>query len=360
MSAGDVKFIGWTGTTPRYQELPASISYEPITESVPGEIPERVNFVWKKITRRLICHDRDKQAVLQGLQFVDDALTTVSIDANGASQTVNLGGGWGLYVIADSPYATGMSVITASYRKKAATAFDFGLPTGLTIECAGNATQIKYLSHVLESIDAGTGACGALGYKIEILWPVSGVISIADPQAVNDNPIARFDLTCGDVVVDSYNLLGKDYTPRHTYDGTAVDVTFREYEEFNWGPLGIEAGEAWITDRRISDAQKAANVASVLANYPDTEYITYRAEYVERASLYTRKALAQINLGRPAWYAIANFWGYVALRGSWNIPKFWEFNAGKNLDVRWTKSGNIIRLMWGTTVIRQYDVTGLT
>jgi hypothetical protein len=116
----------------------------------------------------------------------------------------------------------------------------------------------------------------------------------------------------------------------------------------------IADSDAWIAARRITDAQKAINTAGVLSGYPNTECATYRAEYIESV---TRQTCASSEIA-AGWSA--SFHGFVALRGAWDIPNPFDYQAGTGLDVRWAKSGNIIRLVWGGLTIREYDVTGLT
>jgi len=357
MSAGDVKFIGWTGTTPRYQELPASISYEPITFVAPDELPESVNFIRKKITRRLICYDRDKSAVLQGLQFVDDALTTVSIDANGASQTVNLGGGWKLLAIADSPYATGMSVITVSYTKHAPVAFNFGLPVGLAIDCDAGKISIKYLTHTLEQIDTGSSVCVDLDFRVTGLMQPPGAGRI-DWMAYVTQPIARFDLLAGNVVVDSYVMTGDQYAQR-SFNITLVSENITIINEMNAGVttlsgLSEAAADAWIASLRATDAQKQIAVDSALAGYTDDAIVTHTAKYAESVT----KRVFWSGGNNYSW--AASFRADVEVRGTGTVPDYSAYHRGLGLDAAWTKSGNIIRLVWGGLTIREYDVTGLT
>jgi hypothetical protein len=167
MSAGDVKFIGWTGGSIRYRELAPQIQYEPTT--TPG-------FYQKRVTINRVCFDRDKPSVISNFPLLNASLTSTYVDENGAEQTVGLGGGYSLLSISDAPISKGFSRVSAQYTKTDSSVFELGLPLGFSVDQVNGVCRIKYLTHVLEEFDSGTGVNGSgLNIKIEQDVPITPI-----------------------------------------------------------------------------------------------------------------------------------------------------------------------------------------
>jgi hypothetical protein len=256
MSAGDVKFIGWMGTSPSYQERSPSITYEPfretravwatgsavIDESLANFFETfsgnsiavaRAQFVRAKLTRRLICFTKDKDAVIRTLGYENVALNLIYIDDNGAIASKSYGAGWSLLTIDDSPISTGFSQITATFEK--AQNKGVAIPgVDVQFDCTDGVCSIIYKGETVEEIDSGSTDCAGgytfayLNYPLTPLEPfrpdprfanvVPGYIAseVNDPASYQSEVYFRAWIACGETVAELVELTGAD-VPNGTY-----------------------------------------------------------------------------------------------------------------------------------------------
>jgi hypothetical protein len=430
MSAGDVKFIGWTGTNPHYQELPPDISYEPLTgrrnffakpEDPLLGIPrvDTENYLIKRITRRLVCFEKDKNQVIGLLKFSNAQFSLPFVNASGQQENVDMGGGWRLLNIADARYRVGYSIITATYTKVAFAGFEFGVPPDYKVTCENGVASIMYKNTVLEEIDSGTGVCGIpLDVVIDtkatqiivprrrernpewqpgrtdvppsfeildepiykIFIPGEGVVESDDADVINNATFAEIYLTSNGVVVDKTVVLGKDLPSRLTEVTTKTsyfdesDITYTSpsvlpgLEMRTEYANGIAETEIWLAERRISQAKIDEIKAEYATQYPDTEFTSYRFDVVQRESI----------------SAVWNRWrvtspGTVAAQPPSRLPIIFTatsnvtvniiatkklpattFPAFINWNVTESDGKTTLKLGNNTLTLREYDVTGLT
>lgn len=212
MSAGDVLFVGWTGGTPNYKEMPASYQIEPA---------EDTEYIRKRVQISRICFQKDEQAVIQSLPIGDREIVSAYIDTDGSAKTKSFGSGFTLLNVSRADQALGFSRITAVYEKTVHKIFEIGLPDGLSVECSQGKAQIKYNDNVLEEIDSGDGVClQGLEFDIYQAWigdfftPQEFSTVIINPPSANYRPFYGADLKINNKVVERNLLFGKDVPQR--------------------------------------------------------------------------------------------------------------------------------------------------
>ncbi len=189
MSAGDIIIRGWFGGSPAYKEIRAPVvSYEPTTDTL-GVI------VRKRLTRTIVCASKDVKTVLQGLSVDNATITAVVISSAGASDTLSYGGGWKLMQVGSTPMGNALTELRLEYEKEVATAFEFSLPTGLTLTESSGTAVWKYNTHTIETWDSGKGATTTGVRVIEVGGDV-GAPAVPSywtwPSLVADDGIGRF------------------------------------------------------------------------------------------------------------------------------------------------------------------------
>ena len=158
MSAGDVKFVGWVGSNPKYYDLPASITFAPT---------DIVGVVKKTIQINRVCFAKDAPIVIQQLPLGDASFSTSVLGTNGEVVNQAVGGGYVFKGSTWAPYNRGFALISAQYEKTVSTTFEIGLPQGLGVYCEAGVCSLKYNDVVLEEFDSGTGQCTS-GLDLEI------------------------------------------------------------------------------------------------------------------------------------------------------------------------------------------------
>lgn len=150
MSAGDAKIIGWQGS-PAYREITApTVESEPLT----GGQSKRT------LRRTLLCRRVDVLAVIQGLTHERATLSISVPTGSGTSTTVSYGAGWTLKTYSEVPHGKYFSEINLAYEKTAITAFEIGLPSGITMTGSGGIGQIKYGTNILFTFNSGASDTG--------------------------------------------------------------------------------------------------------------------------------------------------------------------------------------------------------
>ncbi|OQY26091.1 MAG: hypothetical protein B6244_14325 [Candidatus Cloacimonetes bacterium 4572_55] len=152
--AGELKILGWIGTSPEYREVKT-----PIVSYTPQEIRAGLDIYFRKqLNRELICFSQNAENLLQQLTTYNAELTVPVIsDANGTLTNKAFGGGWNLTYAETNEYKKAFSKIYLRYEKQVTAAFEFNLPPGLTITNASGVCTIAYDGTTLETIDSETG-----------------------------------------------------------------------------------------------------------------------------------------------------------------------------------------------------------
>jgi hypothetical protein len=234
MSAGDVKFIGWQGTNPSYQELEPSISYQPFREFTKStfrsnESIEIGQYVRAKVTRTVIVFSKDKDTFINGLEFLYNTLNLTYVDTNGSIGTKAYGSGWELTTIDESPIAKGYTQIRLSYEKVIAKSLAFFGVDGLSVDCVAGVCRIRYKNNNIETIDSGAGECTTgLQFIIESLTPPELSEDLFDPivaAKLNDATFYRVQMVCNGVLADTVEIVGNDL-PKETIEKVVLGITF--------------------------------------------------------------------------------------------------------------------------------------
>jgi hypothetical protein len=432
MSAGDVKFIGWTGTNPHYQELPPEISYEPLTgrrnffakpEDPLLGIPriDTENYLIKRITRRLVCFEKDKNQVIGLLKFNNAQFSLPFVNASGQQENVDMGGGWQLLNIADARYRVGYSIITATYTKVAFAGFEFGLPPDYKVACENGVARIMYKNTVLEEIDSGTGVCGipldviintkatvgrteirtpipfyesSLRYVIGIAgyrttyekyWVIDGV-QTNNADIVNNALFSEIYLVSNGVVVDKTEIYGKELSSEIIESSKSeildeVDFEYISPEVTNRPgfiqmrqeyPLGILQTNDFFAEQTLTQ-QRIQEIKDVYAQeYPNTEFATYEFDVKQEQSLsvtwlsnkvYAPGYTIQSGYGTaipsaPIIFKAKSF-VTVTIKESKRMPST-TFAPSISWSITEQNNKTILRLGGGGITIREYDVTGLS
>jgi hypothetical protein len=389
MSAGDVKFIGWQGTNPSYQELEPSISYEPFRQfqnqtSSFGNL-EIGQYVRAKVTRTVIVFSKDKDTFINGLDFLYNTLNLTYVDSNGSIGTKAYGNGWELTTIDESPAARGYTQIRLSYEKAIAKSLAFFGVDGLSVDCLNGVCRIRYKGNNLETIDSGTGVCTTgLQLGIERLNPPS-TSSIIDETFIAElkaAPYYRVQVICNDVISDVTELVGSDlpiknfiiFNERQNLEASTFSGTYPSYL------TALLAANTFITAQTWTQQEVNQTIEGIKSSYPDSENIKTTVKLFqnpERIFTPTRPVLVEDNSGfvNPVLFGEtkvqATITRYVEITRTASVPS--EL-IPSTLYTRWQKLGNTISLVFGgfsnarpsdRTIniiqknIREYDVTGL-
>jgi len=275
MSAGDVLFVGWTGGDPQYKELAPQVELEP---SAGGAR------VIKRVTINRLCFDKDKQAVVQGLPNGNAVIKSNYVDTDGSVKDQFLGGGYTLISVSNAPVGVGYSRVSAVYQKTVDSAFEIGLPPGLSFTCTNGKCQITYNGTLLEEIDSGTGECtSGIGTFGEIVGfspyatPTFGLVrpdttSVVnqvenyDPAPLLDQPYYLFSVTCNDVVCDEITVVGRDLKPIRVQGRANYSTVVRSPSYDNLNDL-----RAWEEENAISQEEISLILSEYESQYPSLE-----------------------------------------------------------------------------------------
>jgi hypothetical protein len=391
MSAGDVKFIGWQGTNPSYQELEPSISYEPFRQfqnqtSSFGNL-EIGQYVRAKVTRTVIVFSKDKDTFINGLDFLYNTLNLTYVDSNGSIGTKAYGNGWELTTIDESPAARGYTQIRLSYEKAIAKSLAFFGVDGLSVDCLNGVCRIRYKGNNLETIDSGTGVCtSGLQLGIERLNPPS-TSSVIDETFISElkaAPYYRVQVLCNDVISDVTELVGSDlpvkdvviYSQRQNFEEPTFSNTYSSYF------AASDAANAFIFAQTWTQQEVNQTIEGIKSSYPDSENIKTTVRLFQNPEIIftpTRPILTVTSDGSG--FQSEQFIAetkvqvtikrYVEITRTAKIPN--EL-IPSTLYTRWQKLGNTISLVFGgfsnarpsdrtsniiQKNIREYDVTGL-
>jgi hypothetical protein len=250
MSAGDVKFIGWTGSASTFTELEPTLTYEPVQAT--GE----VNTINKRIRRRLICFSAYKQTIISGLSILNATITSNYIDTNGAIQSADYGGGWTLLTLDEAQYKPGYTILTINYIKTVARVFEMGLPALVTVTCSAGTAAIKYNGVNRETFNSATGVCGA---GLVVKWQRLGRPA-GNAAVLNEQQWFLFWLEVNGVRFDQRYILGKELRQRQNNQVTKTIA----------GPFGAARTPAELA------ALKTASGAAACTNR--VVYVTQRLE----------------------------------------------------------------------------------
>lgn len=345
MSAGDVKFVGWTGTDPLYRELEPTFTYQPASTGFALSGLARLSSVntediLVKLTRRFICFAKDKDKLIGSIGFSNVSNTVIYIDTDGSVKTKNVGVGWQLQTIDEAVIAKGYVQIAVSYVKTENKAIAF-LLAGIRITCENGVCKIQYagtaIAKDLETIDSGTGVC-TTGLKIDVvnyrpspLTPYQpnpkyanirpGYIQnkVDNPEQYQDIIYSEAVITCNDVEVDRVQVFGRELEQRQYKHLEKVDV-----------------------DSSLSNEEI---LAEFRAAFVDDEYTNYAFRVLQSVT-YTPPG------SRPT------------LTKQVEITRTYKLPVNVAPFVRWERENNLINLTLSGTgcpkiIMRQYDVTGL-
>jgi hypothetical protein len=366
MALGDVKFIGWTGGgTAPYKEQQPQVQFEPT--GTPG-------LLQKRVTINRICYDKDKQAVIGNLPTLNATLTSVFVDATGATQTAVLGGGYTLLSVSDSSVAKGISRISAQYTKTTLSIFELGLPAGFSVDQVNGVCRIKYLDNVLEEFDSGTGQAGA-GLEVRIIRDLPDANQlpgsfIALNSTVNARSsfigfYSRFEGSPPEQIFVNYfsansnvNQILVPYVVTQPAVEFAIycnDILF-ENVNLNIGDLANVLGNAVF---RTLDTVNSAGVyteqdlQAAIDLYTNPSNSSLGALFATTTSLAPRFANGDVVVGYPDAIYLLN----IRSRVTYLDIRLVNTNL---LYPRWSSSGNTHKILIGGKTWREYDVTGLT
>ena len=305
MAAGDLVLIGWDGS-PLYKEVTApTVAYEPLKRNESGDS------VKKTVNRILHCRKKDVQTVLQGIIPTNATISYDSPDNGGGTTTVSYGSGWQLKQYGEAASALGnyYAEINLTYEKTGVTAFELGLPTGLTMNGAAGIGYIKYLGNVLFEFDSA-------GDDLGNMWGISELVSFIDKVYYE-----RFSFS------DSYtDNFGNEWPSSGSSSAASKDVPIMScVVSFN--------GKA--VKKIVSDIESYRDLDLTIQESLNTGYPS-RTITREDGSKYTY----------PSASRTINF-EHVDLDSVYK-------------GLRWSVSGNIIKLLFWEITIFQWDVTGLT
>lgn len=382
MSAGDVLFVGWTGGSPSYKELMPSTSYEPLR--VAGTFNYRnqefinypANYVWKNVTRRLICFNKDKDAVIGSLGFNNVELKSVYIDTDGSVKELDLGPGWELQTYDDAPFQTGYTTIQARYRKLVFINFEFNLPAGFSITCQDGKCRMNYNAKTIEEIDSGTGKCTSglwIATNIYNKSPrPSSFSSPIDPTQYDEMTYGEIILKCNEVEFERYELKGLEMPrmgARHGYNYPSIALESSTKIIKNVDDLDAVTFDmnAWKNDTLWNESEINKVIDAYKGNYIDANYVTHSFK-VNQAFSYKYNVDSSPLPSGPGWSILQKM--SVELRIDRSLIVTAGYNLPENprsIKASWQKNGNTIRLVAEirgefikkTINIREYDVTGL-
>ena len=283
MSAGDPRIRGSVGTGGKlYNESSRSpvVTYEAPTKAQYGIT------VNKLITRTLVCLKKDVPTVLSTLAVTDATISGVcaGVDASGAAQTLDFGGGWSLKRVGTPPRDSTTCEINLTYEKTVTSAFEFGLPTNLSLVQTGGVSTFKYKTTSLKAVNSRKGSTTS-GLQVSLrdayyagipqnngyllFWVKDGAIyqgGEPPPGAVQylfpSIPGYRLslnvvmDILCDGILVESVHLSESDYgAPQIAANYSSVGVVPYDpdniptpfYEEFVPYVSGINQTLRWDT-----------------------------------------------------------------------------------------------------------------
>jgi len=380
MSAGDVKFIGWTGGTPNYKELSPTVSHQPV-RTPPRRIFGSENtvvdvYVLSRVTRRLLCFTKDKDDIIAAIPDQGNVLSLTYIDDDGTVQTKSYGGGWAVLTIDDSPAATGFSNLNITYSKAQPRAVVFPGVDGLSIDCASGVCRIRYNENTIESIDSGTGVCGdGLSFNIENIPLATNAANEDDIAEINSAVAFRVSVLCNGIISDKTEITGGDLPRRNVPTRQQSETLEPSTFTATYATLGL--AQIGYNDFRIRETWSAQEVAAAIEGlrlkYPDTANITHTITIKQTASASYRFDKADVTeTGGTRVTTGTNVTGTITrvatiIRVA-SIPV-----SAYATNVLWSKSGNTLTLSLSvryavgngslatlSKTIRQYDVTGLT
>jgi hypothetical protein len=256
MSAGDVKFIGWTGSASTFTELEPTLTYEPVQAT--GE----VNTINKRITRRLICFSAYKQTIISGLSILNASITSNYIDTNGAIQSADYGGGWKLLTLDEAQYKPGYTILTINYIKTVARVFEMGLPALVTVTCSAGTAAIRYNNSIREQFASNTGACGA---GLVIKWERMPGLFSKTAATQNEAQWFLFWLEVNGVRFGQRYILGKELRQRQ--NNQVIKTIAGPFAEARTtaelAALKTSSGAAACTNRVVYTTHRIAESATV-------------------------------------------------------------------------------------------------
>jgi hypothetical protein len=365
MSAGDVKFIGWTGTNPPYQELPPQIQIEPA--------PSQGN-IQKRVTINRVCFDKNKAAVIGNLPVDGAFITSKFVNQSGSIENAALGGGYRLLNVTDTQISKGFSRISATYTKTNAAAFDVGLPEGLSIVCENGVGKIKYLNTVLEEYDSGMGEC-VEGLEIiktkDIIFP-----PITNPQ-LSSGPIyavrtddQKTDPVDQKAVQGGYFFCQQDEIALEyqiKINGIVAETIPVKFSELGAGSTNnsvdyfrnvLAEGVQFDFDLTVNLSNAEVDqIANTLFQNPDVRQVIDQDALTQKSEV--------IGVGwntfrypfSPALFKNTYYRIFSNMRFRWTDCT----NINRNqVYARWNKTENIIKLLIGQNTVKEYDITGLT
>jgi hypothetical protein len=359
VAAGDVLFIGWTGGSPNYKELAPQIQIEP--SDTPG-------FINKRVTINRICFDKDKAAVIGNLPTGNAALSSVYIDTDGSVKTQALGGGYKLLSVSDASIAKGFSRVSAQYNKSANGIFDIGLPSGFSVDQVGGVCRIKYLTHVLEEFDSGTGVEGT-GLELKILQDLIYLNQEIEP-VINQRVFAMTKRTGQTLAVTfhestsiTYSIYADFFIQRSSinpqlfkYAENLLGVRFGLFcNNVQFETIDLSMGEI---PGNFGTAVEANTIDVVRTSQEDAnatgQIFVDSGDY----SSFTTQQLSTYYI-RDTGKSPAPFTAYsIIVRKSLRYLHTPSVNKSL-LYPRWESSGNVHKIMIGLKAWREYDITGL-
>lgn len=333
MSAGDIAIKGWFGGTPAYKEIRSpEVSYEPSLTAV------GVN-VRKKLTRTIVCPSKDVQAVLQSLSVNNAAISTTAIGSDGATSSVSFGGGWTLKLVGSGSRGNAMTEMKLQYEKEVTSAFEFNLPTGLTITDANGKTTVAYNTHTLEVWDSGKGATNSgariviasTGYarSTRIYWTGNPKSTVGVPVYSEDRLLNLY----------SYSLLVDDVL----------------LETFQVDESVIPSVTDWVIGKRISSLSGAGTNGAYTQGQIEAAVASYEPPYTVIHNRNVHGALAAVT-GSTVQFVQYALLGAIQTE----IPNITDELRRLAGTLYWETTGNLIRLMAGGFIWKEWDITGLT
>jgi hypothetical protein len=387
MSAGNVKFIGWTGTNPSYQELEPSISYEPFRQfqrstSAVGNV-EIGQYVRAKVTRTLIVFSKDKDTFIGGLGYSNNTLNLTYVDSDGSIKTKNYGNGWEILSLDESPAAKGFTKIRLTYEKAIAKSLAFSGVDGLSVDCVDGVCRIRYKNNNLETIDSGTGTCTTgLNFQIDRYSQAALPANITEDSRLESLSSTVFSVSafCNGVLFDTVEVTGGDL-PLQPIEKTVETIRLppsifpaTRFPTYNAAKAAFDIFvdiNKWDSEKTIGTEQP------IIEQYPSTQNINYTITFSEKPN-FTIYGIDTVLANRfEAFGSIAR---EITVKQTTTLPAVVPLGSAQ---LSWSKTGNILALkltgaafvptrpiavgkrvdyvpvrFWSKT-IREYDVTGL-
>ena len=270
MAAGDAMFVGWKGS-PLTKELTPRLAVVPVF-GASGVVVERVR---RQLTRNILCLDKDKEAVIQGLQ-TSAVLSLPVVAADGSETTTAFGGGWKLTSLSDAKAAVGIAQLSVTYEKLVDAMFAIDLPAGVSITCVDGKCRILYNAVLLEELDSGTGICTS-GLSIESSPDRSSDVF----DALNRGGSIEYQFLCNGVPFDTHTLtIANVRRTRPTTHRAGVVIggpynTEPTAEQIEAVRVAAGASRATVTSERIRVAIKQTNEAAgqVVATVQEVPYL---------------------------------------------------------------------------------------